>query len=71
MVRYCRTPSVARQLFSANDLSGWALDSVPYTPTQLKRRKRDAMRRRLDTEESQVVKVRRIVTPLEVGIRLA
>lgn len=68
MVRCCRTPAVARELFSANALSGWAFDNIAYTPRKIKRKKRE--RRSLEDERIQV-QVTRVATPVEVGIRLA
>ena len=43
MVKCCRTPAIARELFTANALSGWP-SGVSYTPRQSSRRER---RRRL------------------------
>lgn len=39
MVRIVRTPSFARHVFSANDLSGHE-DGIQFTPSELKRRKK-------------------------------
>lgn len=39
MVRWCRTPSFSRNLFTANELSGWA-DGIAYSPRQPRKRRK-------------------------------
>lgn len=45
MVKVCRVPKFSHQVFSANELSGWA-DGIAYTPSELRERKIAALERR-------------------------
>lgn len=68
MVRCCRTPAIARELFSANALAGWPSSSIAYTPRQLRKRKIAARRRRLEQVADEPIE--RVVMRLDIGRKL-
>lgn len=46
-MKIVRVPAVARKLFTANQLCGWAFDSVAWSPRPQKKKRKKSKRRRL------------------------